>query len=247
MMPIKSYKCKRRYYVAKVDYRMKKCCLQVAAPCAKHENYYRHLKSKLCQALGEIDGYLQILVEVLFFGCSVGESVHALSYVEATYSSLAQCRGFKKTKEILRIYNQLLGRASLEEEIASKSSHPRLDLADFGALIQQAYKMKGLFFCFNSSLVFPCKGASFFQLHTLWARCSKEGGIVTSDKWRLLLYTWQQWVIPNDAWRGQLHRTFYALGSVVLVALYDLRFMLVFVLFSVSRCRPLYKASLETF
>jgi hypothetical protein len=49
-------------------------------------------------------------------------------------------------------------RASLEE-IVDKSSHQRLDLADFDAYIQLAYQLKWLFLCFRS-LVYPCKGAS---------------------------------------------------------------------------------------
>lgn len=51
MTPLKNYRCKKRCYVAEVDYRLRKCCLQVAAPCANYANCFRHLKSRLCQAL----------------------------------------------------------------------------------------------------------------------------------------------------------------------------------------------------
>ncbi|XP_062160711.1 uncharacterized protein LOC133867941 [Alnus glutinosa] len=76
------------------------------------------------------------------------------------------------------VFDGLLERElELRSDMVRESSHQRLDLVDLDARIQLAYQMKGLFLCFNG-LVFPCKGASFIQLHTLWARCSKEGGIV---------------------------------------------------------------------
>jgi hypothetical protein len=148
-------------------------------------------------------------------------------------------------------------RTSLEE-IADKSSHQRLDLADFDARIQLAYQMKRLLLCFNS-LVFPCKGASFIQLHTLWARCSKEGGIVTGgflqDKWAIS-YTRGSTIsfIRGSYWwyREVLLRSWAVLGdfkrcldNVVLVASLSFAFYACFMRFSISRCRPLYKASLE--
>jgi hypothetical protein len=88
----------------------------------------------------------------------------------------------------------------LRSDMVWESSHQRLDLADFDARIQLAYQMNGLFLCFYS-LVFPSKEASFIQLHTLWARCSKEGGIVTrlgNSGWRVMFMSTQLTRLQNQ-------------------------------------------------